>query len=114
MATATKTQAQPANKKSKSASDHGSKTTTNHDEIRKWVEERGGKPATVKGTGNKKDGIGILRIDFPGYSGEDSLQEIGWDEFFNAFDTNDLEFLYQNKTESGKKSHFNKFVSRVG
>jgi hypothetical protein len=28
-----------------------SKTTTDHDEIKKWVESRGGKPATVKGTG---------------------------------------------------------------
>ena len=30
--------------------DNESKTTTDHDEIRRWAEERGGKPATVKGT----------------------------------------------------------------
>jgi len=30
------------------------KITTDHDEIRRWVEARGGKPATVKGTGGRK------------------------------------------------------------
>jgi hypothetical protein len=29
-----------------------SRTLTDHDEIRKWVEARGGRPARVKGTGN--------------------------------------------------------------
>jgi hypothetical protein len=28
--------------------DNESKTTTDHDEIRRWAEERGGKPAKVK------------------------------------------------------------------
>ena len=26
------------------------RTTTDHEEIRRWVEEHGGKPATIKGT----------------------------------------------------------------
>ena len=52
-----------------------SKTTTDHQEIRSWVEQRSGKPATVKGTG--RDGEeGILRIDFAGYSGEQALKEV--------------------------------------
>jgi hypothetical protein len=38
-----------------------------HEEIRHWAEERGERPAMVKRTG--KDGnVGIIRIDFPGYS----------------------------------------------
>lgn len=86
-----------------------SRTTTDHEEIRNWVEERGGKPATVKGTGND---VGVLRIDFPGYSGEDSLEEISWDEFFEKFEENDLAFLYQDETSSGKQSRFNKLVTR--
>jgi hypothetical protein len=28
-----------------------SKTTTDHDEIRRWVEQHDGAPATVRGTG---------------------------------------------------------------
>ena len=39
-----------------------SKTTTDHDTIRKWVEERGGRPAAVKGTGGGDD-PGIVRVD---------------------------------------------------
>jgi len=88
-----------------------SKTTTNHDEIRKWVEERGGKPATVKGTGDGGE-AGILRIDFPGYSGGDSLEEVTWDEFFEKFDESNLQFLYQDKTADGKQSRFSKFVAK--
>ncbi len=65
------------------------KTTQDHEEIRRWAEERGGKPSHVKST-ESGDDIGILRIDFPGYSGEDSLEEISWDEFFEKFDENNL------------------------
>ena len=61
----------------------------------------------MKATGGKND-VGLLRIDFPGFSGKDSLEEISWDDFFKAFDENDLAFLYQDD----KDSKFNKFVSR--
>ena len=88
-----------------------SRTTTNHDEIRKWAEARGGKPATVKRT-EGDDEVGVLRIDFPGYSGKDSLEEITWDEFFAKFDEKNLAFLYQDTTASGAESRFFKFVSR--
>src|SRR5690348_640002 len=88
-----------------------SRTTTNHDEIRKWAEARGGKPATVKRTGGN-DEVGVLRIDFPGYSGKDSLEEITWDEFFDGFEKNELAFLYQEETKDGKQSRFSKLVDR--
>jgi hypothetical protein len=87
------------------------KTTTNHNEIRKWVEARGGHPACVKGTGGKSD-PGMLRIDYPGFSGKETLQEISWEVFFKAFEDNDLAFLYQDKTADGKESRFSKFVAR--
>jgi len=88
-----------------------SKTTTNHDTIKQWVESRGGFPATVKST--KDDGKpGLLRIDFPGYSGEDSLERIDWDSFFEKFEENDLALLYQEELKSGEESRFCKLVSR--
>jgi hypothetical protein len=86
------------------------RVTTDHDEIRRWTEERGGKPATVVGTGDEKD-PGILRIDFPEYSGEGALREISWDELFKKLDEKGLAFLYQETTADGKLSRFNKFVS---
>lgn len=88
-----------------------SKQTTDHDEIRNWVQERGGKPARVKNTG-KGDGGGLLRIDYPGFSGEDSLEEITWAEFFETFEENNLAFLYQDETKAGKESRFSKLIDR--
>jgi hypothetical protein len=88
-----------------------SKVTTDHEEIRAWAEERGGRPAHVMSTG-KEDDPGILRIDFPGYSGEGSLEEIEWDEWFDKFDERGLALLYQDTTAGGEKSNFNKIVSR--
>jgi ferritin-like metal-binding protein YciE len=87
------------------------RTTTDHDEIRRWAAERGAQPACVRGTGDKGD-IGMLRIDFPGYSGAESLEHISWDEWFEKFDENNLALLYQEKTTKGQKSNFNKLVSR--
>ena len=87
-----------------------SNTTTDHDEIRRWVEEHDGKPATVRGTGNGD--AGVLRIDFPGGAGEDQLEHIDWDEWFKKFDDNDLAFLYQEEKASGEDSTFFKLVNR--
>lgn len=83
-----------------------SKTTTDHDEIRKWAEARDGHPAKVD-TGGKG---GILRIDFG--EKEDNLEPIEWEEFFEIFDKNKLAFLYQDETKDGGESRFNKFVER--
>jgi len=85
------------------------KTTTDHEEIRRWAEERGAHPARVKGTGDKTD-PGILRLDFG--DPDPSLEEIDWDEFFEKFEESNLAFLYQEETASGDESRFSKFVQR--
>ena len=85
--------------------------TTDHNKIRQWVEERGGRPAVVVGTEEPDDG-GVLRIDYPGYRGEGRLKPISWDEFFKKFEEKKLAFLYQDKTASGRPSRFSKLVSR--
>ena len=91
--------------------DTTSQTTTNHKEIQQWVEKRGGHPARVKGT-ESKNSPGLLRIDYPGFSGEDTLEEISWEEFFDGFHKNGLAVLYQEKTSDGKTSRFSKLVDR--
>ncbi len=85
--------------------------TTDHDEIRRWAEERGAEPACVRKTGGKGD-IGMIRLDFPGYSGEQSLEHISWDEWFQKFDESGLALLHQDTLATGGKSNFNKLIAR--
>lgn len=81
------------------------------DEIQRWSEERKATPACVKGTGGKGD-TGMIRLDFPGYSGGDSLVEISWEDWFKTFEDRGLALLVQDKTADGQRSNFNKLVSR--
>ena len=93
------------------ASKSDSKTTTDHNKIKQWTEDRNGKPAVVESTTDNGQGGGLLRINFPGYA-ENNLKDISWEEFFRIFDENDLQFLYQEETKDGKESRFFKFVSK--
>jgi hypothetical protein len=85
--------------------------TTDHDEIRRWAEERGGRPASVRGTGDGPE-AGLLRIDFEPDMAE-GLELISWDDFFEKFDAEKLGFLHQDKTQDGSISRFHKFVDRT-
>ena len=87
------------------------KMTRDHEVIQKWIEEREGWPASVEGTEQGSEEAGLLRVDFPGYSGEQSLKKISWDEFFEKFDESDLVFLYQEEKKGGVESRFCKFIS---
>jgi hypothetical protein len=88
-----------------------STTTVDHDEIRTWVEAHDGKPAIVRDTGDDRGG-GVLRIDFPGGAGDDRLEQVDWDTWFETFDDRDLAFLYQKQKASGEDSTFFKLVDR--
>ena len=83
-----------------------SQTTTDHDKIRSWTEERDGRPARVKGTGEG----GVLRLDFG--DEDEGLETIDWDAWFEIFEDSRLALLYQEKTSDGQTSRFNKLVSR--
>lgn len=87
------------------------KSTTDQDTIRRWVEERGGRPATVKSTGDG-DEAGVLRIDYPGRGDDESLEQLSWEDFFAKFEEANLAFLYQEETADGDVSRFSKLVSR--
>lgn len=84
-----------------------SQTTIDHDEIRRWAESKGGKPAAVERTHEGGD-VGIIRIMFPDapQSQHGNLVEIGWDEFFQQFDEAELALIYD------EKSLFSKLVGR--
>jgi len=88
-----------------------SKVTIDHQRIKQWVEERDGTPARVKDS-NRGNSSGVLRIDYPGYAGEDTLETITWEEFFVGFEENNLAFLYQDETRDGSESRFSKLIQR--
>ena len=88
-----------------------SQQTTDHDEIRRWAEARDGSPARVRGTGDDND-PGVLRIDFPGGAGDDELEHISWDEWFEKFDQQGLAAIIQEEKTSGEPSTFIKLVNR--
>src|SRR4051794_31057720 len=85
-------------------------TTTDRKMIQRWIEQRRGRPAKVKGT--EGDGEGILRVDFA--ESDDKLEPIAWQEFFKTFEDRRLAFLNQDKTSDGNQSRFFKFVRRDG
>lgn len=91
-------------------SETASKTTTDHDAIRRWAEKRGGHPTSVTGTEHGKGDPGVLRLDF-GVKDE-KLHAVDWDAFFDKFEEAKLAFLYQDKTADGKISRFHKFIHR--
>src|SRR5690348_17121416 len=93
------------------ASRAASRTLTEHDEIRQWAEERGATPACVRGTSGDGD-TGMIRLDFPGYSGAQSLEPIDWDDWFQKFDESRLALLVQDETAGGERSNFNKLIGR--
>lgn len=85
-------------------------TQRTHDtnEIRRWAEARQGWPATVRDTGSGGE-PGVLRI---GFREDQELEEIGWDDFREKFEDENLDFLYQERTKDGGESRFFKFVER--
>ena len=83
-------------------------TTTDHDAIKQWTDARDGVPARIDGTGDGKQD-GLLRIHFPDESDDaDSFERMGWGDFFEVFDDNDLAFLHS----TDEDSTFCKFVER--
>lgn len=98
-------------RKSGGRTGHSAHELTDPEEIRQWAEERNAVPSCVRGTGGKGD-IGMLRLNFPGYSGEESLEEISWDDWLQKFQERGLALMVQDTTAGGQKSNFNKIVSR--
>jgi hypothetical protein len=84
------------------------KTTTNHDEIRSFIESRGGRPAVVRGTSDTS-GQAVLKIDL---MGDEGLEHLAWDEFFQLFDKNNLALRYKEQSVEGKAANMFEFVQR--
>ncbi|GAA0222028.1 hypothetical protein ACFFQF_07950 [Haladaptatus pallidirubidus] len=97
-----------------------SRVTTNHRTIRQWVEKNDGSPAVEKPGGK---GITIPRILFPGdstdenspdsASSESDKSPVSWRRWFDAFESGDFAFAYQERTADGDAGRFYKLVDRT-
>ncbi len=86
------------------------RATTDHEEIRQWVEKHGGRPAITKKTGIGEDD-GVLMLEFPDEETGKELQEISWEDFFDKFEEDNLALLYKDmEDETGR--HFHQLVRR--
>lgn len=79
--------------------------TTDHKVIRKWAEARDGIPSTVEGT-KRRETLAVLRFDFPLGGRGGGLRHVSWDEWFEAFDRRQLNFIYQEQMSDGRQSNF--------
>lgn len=91
--------------------DESAHWTTDHDQIRRWVESRGGRPATVPVTTGDVP-RGTLRIDFPGQGGDEQLEPIAWDQFFECFEEQQLAFTYEERMGGGLPRRPPKLIRR--
>ena len=89
-----------------------------HEEIKKWVKDNGGKPAIIDDPEVGGDNVG-LRIDFPGVKDEALLSEnrnttedTSWDRFFEVLESKNLSFMYTNEETPRNPSMAYKFVNR--
>jgi len=77
------------------------KWTLEHTVIRRWAEERRGKPCR------------FLHIYLPGYGARGAFARVSWDRFFAEFEDKKLAFVYQERSASGKPSSFYRLVHRL-
>lgn len=84
-------------------------TTTDHETIRRWIEERGSTAARV--TESAGDDPGSLAV-VPEDTDDDSIEKITWEEFFEVFEEEDLAFVYQTERDDPNERWFCRFVDR--
>lgn len=80
--------------------------TNDHIEIRRWIEENGGRPAVIRGSEETLTSLSIKFGDNP------ELEDISWDEFFDAFETGGLSFRYSDKVAKGNEDLGFNFLAR--
>ena len=92
-------------------------TTTDHTEIRSWVEKHHGRPQ-IDNFSAGEAGQKMLRIDFPGdaddqYLGDsDRPHNTSWEDFFKEFESQELAFMYAQQVNKEDPSMSYRFAPR--
>jgi len=79
--------------------------TIDNDEIRSWIEERGGVPATLKGALEEGDeSADMLHISFD--PNDANMEEMDWEEFFERFENENLALVYDDAATQDEEHDF--------
>lgn len=79
--------------------------TIDNDEIRSWIEERGGVPATIKGASEEGDeSADMLHISFD--PADPNMEEMDWEEFFERFENENLALVYDDAASQDEEHDF--------
>lgn len=81
--------------------------TTDHEEIKHWVESHGGRPTAVRAMDGE---VGVVRFNFKPEAAP--LQPISWNEFFTQFEQRKLAFVYEEEIPAGDEERYTKLVHR--
>lgn len=84
-------------------------TTTDHETIRRWIEERGSTAARViEPAGDDPGSLAVV----PEGTDDESVEEITWEEFFRIFEEENLAFVYQTTRDDPNERWFCRFIDR--
>jgi len=92
-------------------------TTTDHNEIKAWVEKHHGRPQ-IDDFSSGASGQKMLRVDFPGEADDQLLGEsdkphnTSWEAFFKEFEDQGLAFMYAKRVNKDDPSMSYRFVPR--
>lgn len=93
------------------------KRAQSNEEIKKWVEDHGGKPAIIDDPEITEDKIG-LRIDWKGSKdeamlpeGREDTRDITWEEFFSEMERLELAFMYSTEEDINPTWRY-KFINK--
>lgn len=85
---------------------------TDYSEIRRFIEERGGEPAIVRGVAEDEEArTDMLEVAFKD-SPQDELERVSWVEFFDRLERGDLVLVYYDGAEDQKPPEF-RFMPRA-
>ncbi|MCO6490704.1 MAG: hypothetical protein J5I98_19970 [Phaeodactylibacter sp.] len=76
--------------------------TVDHEDIQSWAEARRARPVRLKRFENERVGDRI-KFRFPGDEYPDA-EDLSWDEFFDIFDRERLEFLFEDIADEAVES----------
>jgi hypothetical protein len=94
------------------AGEHGETLATrSHEVIREWAEARGAVPVSINADDLSRR-AGLLRIRAG--TDKESLARIAWDEWFGAFEADNLVFVFRSTRTSGRRSNFFRLDSADG